>query len=217
MATSMSPPMSPPMTASPGTPMNSVGAGAAAKPPAPAGTKAAAKGRVKSPAPAGTKAAGAAAKRPAPAGTKAAVRGRVKSPAPATKGPVRPVAPVATKATVKDRSRYDFDLPDRAIHQFGNGRGSSARRGLTPVRPATTAALDPIVARAAARLRAKYGREADALRRHLASKHVEEVEAVTDRLNRQSLSRTTRFLLTIDGVYEAVLAAGVDHHKPEKH
>jgi len=108
------------------------------------------------------------------------------------------------------RDPLDFELDDAVIRRI-TGRDTARLRRLTPVRAVRREGLDPVVLGALDRLDAKYRALEDRsdARRVLAAGYLNEVEAVTRSLNAQSLPRTTRLLLGVDGLYETLLLRAI--------
>lgn len=108
------------------------------------------------------------------------------------------------------RDPLDFDLDDAVIRRI-TGRDTTRLRRLSPVRAVRRDGLDPTVLGALDRLDAKYRALEDRsdARRVLSASYLNEVEAVTRSLNAQSLPRTTRLLLGVDGLYETLLLRAI--------
>jgi hypothetical protein len=120
--------------------------------------------------------------------------------------------------TAPRRTLDDFQLDPGVIEEL-TGRAKARFRGLTRIRGLSGEIVDPIVETALAKLRDKYSKGLDAKRKKLAEKYLDAAEAVTARLNRQALPRTTRLLLAVEGVYETLLLKaiqeGVGRHADE--
>jgi len=60
------------------------------------------------------------------------------------------------------------------------------------------------------KLQEKYRETGNKARDRLSELYLDDVEAVTARLNKQALPRITRFLLSVDGVYETMLLEAIE-------
>jgi hypothetical protein len=124
-------------------------------------------------------------------------------------------APDATGATkgrgpFPDRDPLDFELDDAVIRRL-TGRDTTRLRRLTAVRAPRRDGLDAEVLGVLDALDAKYRAREQKMdaRRILSTRYLNEAEAVTRSLNSQSLPKTTRLLLAVDGLYETLLLQAI--------
>ena len=109
------------------------------------------------------------------------------------------------------RSALDFRISEDEIDRLARREGTRMR-GLTAIRKLAATPMDPIVLDALEAVRSKFvGDRADANRKTIATRYLDRAEKVTESLNRKSLSRTTRLLLGVDGLYEELLLRAIDN------
>lgn len=103
------------------------------------------------------------------------------------------------------RGPFDYPLPDDVFDTL-LPRNKATLRRMTPIRGLPVQEFDPVVQKALDELKDDYKtRGGNDARRELSEQYLDDVEAVTVRLNKQALPRTTRLLLSVEGVYEMLL------------
>jgi len=115
-----------------------------------------------------------------------------------------------SRGKVERRDALDFVIDDETIDRL-TGRDRTRLRRLTAVKGVRLDGLDPVVLRALEDVKhdKRFAGKGEAARKRLSGQYLDDAEAVTERLNRQALPRTTRLILAAGDVYPVLLVDAI--------